>query len=138
MRKPSPKLSGFLKNPSAQSEPNYDELPPAFSFEKMQDCSGNSLNCCEDADRVSLVKRIFMLSREQWKNIRLAPASGLGAEQIPRYRIKPPIPNVVTEDVSSFTALHYQGKKRFIGYRVGQIFYILWVDHNFSVYDHGP
>ena len=42
----------------------------------------------------------------------------------------------VTEDVESFAALHYSGKKRFIGYRIGQVFYILWVDHTFEVYQH--
>jgi len=60
----------------------------------------------------------------------------MGAEQIPRYRIKRAIPPSVTEDVTFFYSLHYVGKKRFIGYRVGQIFHILWVDHSFEVYSH--
>lgn len=103
----------------------------------MQDRSGNSFNCCEDEDRLNLAKRMFMLSRLSWQSIRQAPSKGLGAEQIPRHRIKRPIPTAVTEDVAFFYSLHYQGKKRFIGYRIGQIFYILWVDHSFAVYDHG-
>ena len=61
----------------------------------------------------------------------------MGAEQIPRDRIKRPIPVAVTEDVTFFYSLHYVAKKRFIGYRIGQIFYILWIDHSFEVYDHG-
>jgi hypothetical protein len=69
--------------------------------------------------------------------IRQAPSKGLGSEQIPRHRIRPPVPSSVTEEVAFFYSLHYSGKKRFIGYRIGQIFYILWVDHTFQVYDHG-
>jgi hypothetical protein len=78
-----------------------------------------------------------MLSRMSWQTIKQAPAKGLGAESVPRYRIKRPLPASVTDDVGFFYALHYVGKKRFIGYRIEQVFYILWVDHTFKVYDHG-
>jgi hypothetical protein len=86
---------------------------------------------------MALARRIYMLSRMPWSQIRQAPSSGLGAEQIPRNRIRRPVPSPVTDDVSFFYSLHYNGKKRFIGYMIGQIFYVLWVDHNFTVYDHG-
>jgi hypothetical protein len=132
-----PKKAEFLRGGGLPQTTNVDEQPPAFSFEKMQDGSGNSFNCCEDADRLALAKRLFMLSRMPWKQIRQAPASGLGSEQIPRYRIKRAIPPNVTDDVDPFLALHFTGKKRFVGYRVGQIFHILWVDHTFEVYNHG-
>lgn len=142
MARPKPtrqkgKKAPFLKAPAPVSPANPDLLPPAFSFEKMQDGSGNSFNCCEDDDRLSLAKRMFMLSREPWRTIRGASSKGLGSEEIPRYRIKRAVPNSVTEDVEYFHSLHYIGKKRFIGYKVGQIFYVLWVDHNYQVYDHG-
>ena len=127
----------FLKGGGTDSVQRIDDLPPAFSFEKMQDGSGNSFNCCEDDDRLALARRLFMLSRMPWKEIRQAPASGLGSEQIPRYRIHRAVPNSVTDDVDSFTALHFVGRKRFLGYRIGQVFHILWVDHNFETYDHG-
>jgi len=119
------------------SSQNVDDHPPAFSFEKMQDGSGNSFNCCQDDDRLALARRLFMLSRMPWKQIRQAPSSGIGSEQIPRYRIKRAVPTSVTEEVESFSSLHFVGKKRFLGYRVGQIFHILWVDHTFEVYNHG-
>jgi hypothetical protein len=131
------KKAAFLRGGGLPQTVNFDELPPAFSFEKMQDRSGNSFNCCQDDDRLALAKRLFMLSRLSWKQIREAGSFGLGAEQIPRYRIKRPIPPGVTEDVDKFASLHFNGKKRFVGYRVGQIFHILWVDHSFEVYNHG-
>lgn len=126
----------FLRGGGQVSAATTDDLPPAFSFEKMADGSGNSFNCCQDDDRLYLAARMFMLSRMPWRDIRQAPSKGLGAEKIPRQQIKRPVPNSVTPDVDSFYSLHYVSKKRFIGYRVGQIFHILWIDHNFSVYDH--
>lgn len=130
------KKAPFLKAAASTTSPNPDLLPPAFSFEKMQDGSGNSFNCCQDDDRLSLAKRIFMLSRESWRTIRGASNKGFGSEEIPRKQIKRAVPPSVTEDVDFFHSLHYSGHKRFIGYKVGQIFYVLWVDHNFKVYNH--
>ena len=131
-----PKKAEFLRGGTLPPTQNVDDQPPAFSFEKMQDGSGNSFNCCEDDDRLALAKRLFMLSRMPWKQIRHTSAKGLGSEQIPRSRIKRPIPKTVTDDVDSFSSLHYAGKRRFIGYRIGQVFHILWIDHTFKVYDH--
>jgi hypothetical protein len=134
--KPNQKKAPFLKKEAATPPPNPDDFPPAFSFEKMQDGSGHSFNCCEDDDRLQLAKRMFMLSRMPWKQIRGAPREGLGSEEIPRAQINHGVPVGVTEDVQYFHALHYVGKKRFVGYRIGRIFFILWVDHNFKVYSH--
>jgi hypothetical protein len=103
----------------------------------MQDGSGNSFNCCQDCDQLHLARRIFMLSRIPWQTIKLAPSGGFGTKKIERTSIRRAVPSSVTDDVQFFYSLHYIGKKRFIGYRVGQVFYILWIDHNFSVYDHG-
>lgn len=126
----------FLKQRGHPDPQNPDDQPPAFSFEKMQDGSGHSFNCCEDEDQLYLAKRIFMLSRIPWKQIRGASRQGMGSEEISRGAIKHAVPASVTEDVGFFHSLHYVGKKRFVGYRVGQIFYVLWVDHNFKVYSH--
>jgi hypothetical protein len=102
----------------------------------MQDGSGSSFNCCEDDDRLYLAQRMFMLSRMPWRQIRQGSRGGFGSEKIDRLSIKLAVPTTVTEDIQHFYALHYVGKKRFVGYKVGQVFYILWVDHNFTVYKH--
>jgi hypothetical protein len=135
--KREPSKAPFLKGGGQVPQQSVDDLPPAFSFEKMQDCSGNSFNCCQDVDRLQMGHRIFKLSRMPWRQIRQAPSKGLGAEKIDKTAIQRPIPGCVTEDVTFFYSLHYVGKKRFVGYRIGQIFYILWIDHTFQVYDHG-
>lgn len=77
-----------------------------------------------------------MLSRMPWRQIRQAPREGLGAEKIARHSIRRGIPRSVTDDVEWFHSLHYVGNKRFIGQKIGRIFYILWVDHDYSCYNH--
>jgi hypothetical protein len=111
-------------------------MPPIFSFEYMRDRSGYSIGCCDDNERSALVKRLFLLSGKTWREIREAPRHGIGTEKIARKAIKPPLPASVTEDVT-IVALRYNGRKPMIGYRADRVFHVLFVDHNFSVYDHG-
>lgn len=134
--KRAPFLKSNIEPPPVGSR---DDKAPLFSFERMQDGSGNSVNCCQNDDRSRLLQRIFMLSKMSWRQIRLGPRAGFGSENISRKDIKKPVPAVVTGDVETFQSLHYAGHKRFIGYRSDDgIFFILWIDHDFSVYDHGP
>lgn len=109
-------------------------LPPVFSFEKMQDGSGYSVNCCDSEDQAALAKRLFLLSRNTWREISQAPKHGIGTEKIERSAIRPAVP--VTEDVT-LLALRFNGKKPMVGYRDGRVFYVLWMDKDFSVYNHG-
>lgn len=135
-KKQKTSASKFLKaEPKATID--YDAKHPIFSFEKMQDRSGHSVSCCDREDLYHLLKRIYMLNRLPWRDIRQASRKGYGVEKIARSAIKYAVPTTVTDDNDYFHALHYSGKKRFIGYKVQQVFYILWIDHNFSVYDHG-
>jgi len=48
-----------------------------------------------------------------------------------------PIPAHVTEDVQRFIAFRFSGRAPMVGYRVQAIFYLLWLDRNFTLYDPG-
>ncbi len=76
-----------------------------------------------------------MLSKMTWSEIQNAPRHGLGTEKLPRSALKAAIPQSVTEDVT-FLALRYNGKAPMVGYRDGRTFYLLYLDHNFSLYKH--
>lgn len=115
---------------------NADTMPPVFAFEKMQEGSGYSVSCCNADHQAAALKKIFMLSRMSWIEIQNAGRHGLGTEKIARSSIKAPIPASVTEDVT-FLALRYNGKAPMVGYRDGRTFQVLFLDHTFSLYDHG-
>jgi len=83
-----------------------------------------------------MAKRLFLLSQTVWREIRNAPKHGIGSETINRAAIKPSLPKTIPDD-TAIIALRYNGKKPMVGYRQGRIFYVLFLDHDFSVYNHG-
>lgn len=110
-------------------------MPPIFSFEKMADKSGYSVNCCGDEDLIALAKRMFHLSRTPWRDIVHGRRHGTGTEKIDRNSINPAIPAGVTKD-TTFLALRFNGKKPIVGFREGRVFHVLFIDKDFSVYAH--
>jgi hypothetical protein len=91
---------------------------------------------CSNDDRASLITKMANFCQLTWDEIKLAPRHGMGSEKISRSSIKPSIPSEITEDVDSFLALRYQGKKVFVGFRNQFIFHIVYIDRDFTVYNH--
>jgi hypothetical protein len=114
---------------------NADTMPPIFAFEKMQDGSGYSINCCNAEHQSAALKKMFLLSKMTWREITQAPRHGLGTEKLERGAIKAAIPVNITEDVT-FLALRYHGKAPMVGYRDGRIFHLVFLDHDFTLYAH--
>jgi hypothetical protein len=46
------------------------------------------------------------------------------------------IPNQVPEDVSKFIAIRFDGKRPMVGVRIKNIFYVIWLDRDFTLYAH--
>lgn len=137
LKKVKPKKGKLLKEPSTTGSFDWfysNKLYPAFSFKHSQ--KNYSVLDIDKDDSTALIKRLNKLSQMQWCDIQSADRHGLGQEKIKKESFNVPIPNIVTPDVN-LLALRYNGKKPFVGYRYGKIFYILWIDYNFSVYDHG-
>lgn len=133
----APKNASFGKSTSAQSRPaDTERMPPIFSFECMKPGNGYSVDCCEQEHRSALASRLFKLSQMTWLDIKNSHKHGLGTEKIARNAIRAPIPGKVTED-ADFLALRYNGRAAMVGYRDGRIFYIVFLDHSFDLYDHG-
>ena len=102
----------------------------------MQNGTGFSVDCCDDAERSAFVKRLFYLSKTIWREIRNAPRHGIGTEKIDRKSLKVALPNNIPED-TAILALRYNGKKPMIGYRLDRTFYVLFLDFSFGAYNHG-
>ena len=125
----------FDKAVGSASSENPDTMPPVFSFEKMSDGSGYSVNCCDQENQAAAMRSLFKLSRMKWQDIRNAPRHGLGTEKIDRTSLEIAIPKGISEDVT-FIAIRYHGKRPMVGYRDGRTFHVIWLDHNFSAYKH--
>jgi len=96
-----------------------------------------SLDVCQTEDRERLIERLYQLSKMSWQDIQLTNKHGFGSEKIKRESINPAIPQQISEDVTFFLALRYNGKKPIVGYRNGPIFHLVYIDYNFTVYNHG-
>ncbi len=88
-----------------------------------------------DADKIALVKHLAKLCTLQWNQIYSTQRHGFGSEKISQESIRPTLPPHITEELS-LNAMRFSGLKPMIGYRDENIFYVLFLDHNFSVYSH--
>ena len=119
----------------ARDVPNYDNYPPVFSLERVQ----QGTYCFSSLDQVhkaQFAEAMFRRKGITWREIKTAGRHGLGFEKISRHGIKAPIPPFITEDEDSFLAFRYHGMNPMVGYRIHDVFYVLWFDHNFTLYSH--
>ena len=115
---------------------NHDERPPLFSLERLQDgeyCFAN----LDQEHKAMFAEAIFKRKNLTWNQIKQIDRHGLGTEKIAKSSIKAAIPKFITDDVNHFLAFRFHGKKPMVGYRQKDVFFILWFDHDFSLYNHG-
>ena len=117
--------------PSIKDDIPAEQQPPVFSLEYLQ--SEYSVDVCESEDRAKFSLKLEKLSQLTWSQIQSQPRHKLGYERISRNAIKPSVPRHITEDVN-LIAFRFSGEKPMVGYRSGRIFYVIWLDRNFTVY----
>ena len=119
----------------SQEPVNYDENPPIFSLEKLQ--SGKyCLSSLDQENKAKFADAIFRRKAITWNQIKQQSRHGLGTEKIPKTQIKAPIPRFITDDFESFLVFRYNGLKPMVGYRQRDVFFVLWFDLDFTLYDH--
>ncbi|MBT9312156.1 hypothetical protein [Leptothoe kymatousa] len=126
--------SARLKTPSQKRDISPEQQPPIFSLEYLQ--KDYCVTVCQVQDQAKFAIRLRKLSEMTWKEIKSAPRHGLGHEKISRNSIQESIPSHITDDVT-FLAFRFSGMKPMVGYRSGRIFYVIWLDKDFTLYDHG-
>lgn len=122
-----------LKTPVSPGIPS-GQLPPVFSLQYMHK-GKYGLGQCTPMQKAQFVDLLHRLSQLSWNAIQSTNRRGPGHEKIPQNIIKSSIPQHVTEDVN-LIAFRFSGK-RMVGYRQRRTFYVLWLDLDLSLYDHG-
>ena len=135
LRRPPPTQGPRIRIPDTIDEPP-DQQPPLFSLRYL-DRGRYSLAACQQREKAAFADTLDRLSQLSWGELRLSPRHGLGYEQIPRHAIRVPLPSHLTEDVQRLIAFRFVGNAPMVGYRVQAVFYILWLDRDFTLYDHG-
>ena len=111
------------------------QLYPAFSLVCM-DRGRYGLDACELREKSDFADALYKRSQFTWNELQSAPKHGLGSEKLPQDRIRAGIPAHVTPDVT-LLAFRFSGQKAMVGYRQERIFYVVWLDRDFTLYDHG-
>ena len=131
IKKPQP---GKAKNiRQAEDAKGTGNLHPAFSFQYM--ATSHNLHDCQSLEKASLAEALFKLSCMTWDDINSSGRHKLGCEKISQDCIKAPIPKGITPDVT-FLAFRFHHKAPMVGFRRGQIFFIIWLDRDFTLYRH--
>ena len=95
---------------------------------------------CKLADRRFLrgfVTKIKILSDLRWSDIQLTGRQQSGSEKIDRKSLNVPVPSFVTRDVGFLLSFYFSGTRgRIIGHRNGDIFHVIYIDTDLSVYGH--
>lgn len=70
-----------------------------------------------------------------WTELSTHPRHGLGSEQLPAKVIKRTPPEQLAQD--KYMVLRHEGNHPFVGYKIGDTFYVLWMETNYGdVYNH--
>lgn len=120
---------------TAKETINYNERPPVFSLERIQN-GQYCLSALERIDKAAFADAIYRRRQITWQEIIDSGRHGLGFEKIPRHQIQAGIPRFITEDVDHFLAFRFSGTKPMVGYRRNDVFFVLWFDHDFTLYPH--
>jgi hypothetical protein len=120
---------------TSQDPINYDNKPPIFSLERLKE-GKYCFSHLDQKDKAAFAESIFKRRNIPWKNIKNLPRHGLGIEKISKSSIKTALPKNITADFDDFLVFRFSGKKPMVGYRIHDIFYVLWFDHDFTLYNH--
>lgn len=132
-----------LKNPAAQKTKNItqnqtdtpikDEGYIIFSLRHLQKsyCFSN----CQPNEKQALADSLFKRREMTWLSISKEPKHGLGFEKISASSLNVTVPKLVPEG-ASILAFRFNGKAPMVGFKENNIFHILWLDRDYTVYTH--
>lgn len=125
-----------LSKASLSTIENNDKKPPIFSFHQIG--KFYCLESCQPEEKVALIETLHKLSQFTWQELRNSNRHGLGTEKIEHSSIKGcSVPDFIIEQNIPLLAFRFHGKKPMVGYRENQVYHILWLDRDFSLYNHG-
>jgi len=108
---------------------------PIFCL-KYLDRNDYSLRACTKEEKAAFADTLDRLSQLTWAEISKSSRHGLGYEKIAKNSIRAAIPGHTKRDDIIFIAFRFYGKAPMVGYRKDAIFHILWIDRDFTLYQH--
>lgn len=107
---------------------------PSFAFDHFSE-KEYGFEKCSMNDYAALLKKLKMLSLSDWNTINSAPRHGLGYEKLSKDILNVKLPSDIPEDANLY-AFRYKGKHPMVGFRKGDVFHIIFLDIDFTLYNH--
>ena len=128
-RQPEPDRGRFSATPSSNQPPDLEH--PAFSLRYVD--KHYCISKCEKREKATFAERLLKWSQMTWAQIKQADRHGLGNEIISQLTQKLPTAAPKGADALAF---RFHGKAPMVGFREGNIFYVVWFDREFKLYKH--
>lgn len=129
---PSGKPAGRIKV-GENKQPSPNQKRPKFSLEHL--LKSHCLSNCTKDEKAALADRLHQMSQLTWEQIQQSSRKGQGSETIARTSINEKIPSSITED-TNILSFRFFGNAPMVGFRQDEVFFIVWLDRAFDVYDH--
>lgn len=133
IKSPAREKGKKINSPQEVIEKPPEQQNPIFSLHYLD--GDYCLTKCETNDQAAFARKIHKLSKLTWAKIQSEDRHSLGYERIPRHCLKVNIPKFLKED-ANLIAFRFHGKKAMVGYRDRAVFYVIWLDRDFTLYDH--
>ena len=135
---------GKIKNPHQANQGKHVKVTPTVEIQNFEHpifCYRHlhkdyCLEQCDQDEKKSLMERFVTLSQMTWQQISQAHRHGLGYEKIAIGGLSAKCPPFITEDVTHLLAFRYQGKKPFLGHRNRFILHVIFIERDYTLYDH--
>jgi len=127
-----PSKSKRIRKPEEQV--NYNNRKPVFSFEYID--KAYCVSKCERDEKASFADKLRILGSLTWNEIIQSPRHQHGFEKIPIQQINGSKPIIISPDVDYVIAFRFHNTKPVVGLRRDQVFFIIWLDRDYSLYDH--
>lgn len=106
---------------------------PVFSLHLLNE--RYCISKCQRKEKADFADTLRKLGKMTWRELKQIGRHKLGYEKISRDSIRTSVPVNLKGD-ARFIAFRFSGKKPMVGYRDKNIFHIIWLDWNLSLYKH--
>lgn len=117
---------------TAKGSAQKDKVLVSFEHFNRDCCDG----CSADAF-ANLLGKLRTLCSMTWQLVDQSPRHACGWEKIPRHSLRCPWPPHLSDDVEFLRAFRFDGKAPMLCHRHHDVLQVIWLDHNFTAYDHG-
>ena len=116
------------------SATNHDLEHPLFSLKHIN--KSHCLSSCTKDEKAAFADTLHKLSKNTWRELRQMPRHGMGYEKIAASSLNTDLPAHLADQDINLIAFRFNAMAPMVGYREKSTFHVIWIDRNFTLYNH--